>query len=330
MSPCRNQSAISFNLNTDKINIVLILIAACVACILPIETFLFSYAVLGPLHYITELNWLHEKSYFTHRKAIIWIFIVIAALLTLITLVMEYSSEWWLFMNIEQRFPILIFVALIFSILPLIPSRDNRYFFAGISAILYALMDIFQWSYLLLAILLPTIIHVYFFTGNFMLLGALKAKSKWSYLSFFVFMIANVIVLLAPTNIAITNGNTEQLLATINFKYLIEWLSGEAFQGDLLQHKNTIIAVRFLAFAYSYHYLNWFSKTNVIGWMKVAKPKLLLALGVWISAVAVYAYDYKTGFFVLFFLSMLHVIAEFPLNYITLKNTIVALRNFKV
>src|ERR1043165_8502495 len=41
------------------------MIFSCVAAfVLPFELFLFSYAVLGPLHYLTEISWLHDRKYF--------------------------------------------------------------------------------------------------------------------------------------------------------------------------------------------------------------------------------------------------------------------------
>ncbi|MCC6181260.1 MAG: hypothetical protein IT237_05450 [Bacteroidia bacterium] len=42
-------------------NIGLMIISAFLAFLLPFELFLFSYAVLGPLHYLTEIGWLHKK-----------------------------------------------------------------------------------------------------------------------------------------------------------------------------------------------------------------------------------------------------------------------------
>ena len=48
----------------DIINIFLIIISLIVAIKLPFELFLFSYAILGPLHYLTEIHWLHDKKYF--------------------------------------------------------------------------------------------------------------------------------------------------------------------------------------------------------------------------------------------------------------------------
>ena len=55
----------------DRINYLNIglMIGACLAAyVFPFELFLFSYAVLGPLHYLTEISWLHERSYFTESQ----------------------------------------------------------------------------------------------------------------------------------------------------------------------------------------------------------------------------------------------------------------------
>jgi hypothetical protein len=79
----------------------------------------------------------------------------------------------------------------------------------------------------------------------------------------------------------------------------------------------------FIAFAYTYHYLNWFSKTGLIQWHKVSKRWLVATLAIWIASVALYYYDYVLGIVVLFMLSIAHVMLEFPLNvrsFVELKN----------
>ena len=56
------------NNQLNYLNIGLMLVSALVALFLPFELFLFVYAVLGPLHYLTEIGWLHQKNYFTKGK----------------------------------------------------------------------------------------------------------------------------------------------------------------------------------------------------------------------------------------------------------------------
>src|SRR5258708_2364966 len=61
----------NIKLNTDQINylnIGLMLLSAGLAFAYPFELFLIVYAVLGPLHYLTEISWLHDKNYYTKGK----------------------------------------------------------------------------------------------------------------------------------------------------------------------------------------------------------------------------------------------------------------------
>ena len=79
-----------------------------------------------------------------------------------------------------------------------------------------------------------------------------------------------------------------------------------------------IMLMRFIAFAYLYHYLNWFSKTEIIRWHKVPKVRFIIVMVTWIAASLFYAYDYSLGLSLLFFLSFSHVLLEFPLNIISI------------
>ena len=79
-----------------------------------------------------------------------------------------------------------------------------------------------------------------------------------------------------------------------------------------------IMLMRFIAFAYMYHYLNWFSKTEVIRWHKVPKIRFAAVLLIWLAACGLYAYNYALGLSFLFFLSFTHVLLEFPLNMVSI------------
>jgi hypothetical protein len=79
-----------------------------------------------------------------------------------------------------------------------------------------------------------------------------------------------------------------------------------------------IILMRFIAFAYLYHYLNWFSKTEVIRWHKIPKIRFIAIVVIWAGASVFYAYDYSLGLSLLFFLSFTHVLLEFPLNIVSI------------
>jgi hypothetical protein len=78
------------------------------------------------------------------------------------------------------------------------------------------------------------------------------------------------------------------------------------------------VMMRFIAFAYTYHYLNWFSKTSVIKWHLVPKKILITTILIWLISISLYIYDYNLGLKVLFLLSFLHVFLEFPLNIVSI------------
>src|ERR1700757_4910012 len=68
----------------DTVNIGLMLVSCVLAFALPFELFLFSYAVLGPLHYLTEITWLHKRDYFSNGKFdYIWLVILCTVLFLL-------------------------------------------------------------------------------------------------------------------------------------------------------------------------------------------------------------------------------------------------------
>ena len=46
-------------------------LSAIGAFFLPFEVFLFAYAFLGPLHYLTEISWLHDRNIFLKGNMIL-------------------------------------------------------------------------------------------------------------------------------------------------------------------------------------------------------------------------------------------------------------------
>ena len=74
-----------------------------------------------------------------------------------------------------------------------------------------------------------------------------------------------------------------------------------------------------LSFVYTYHYLNWFIKADVIRWADVPKWRLALVAACSIAATAFYFYDYVLGFALLLSLSLTHVLLEFPLNSVSVR-----------
>ena len=110
--------------------------------------------------------------------------------------------------------------------------------------------------------------------------------------------------LFVTNNIGMFDGIAAYLANLLSFR---GWVDGHAVLG-------------FLAFAYTYHYLNWFSKVNIIKWNAMSKPRLISLSALYLLCIGVYLYDYRTGFVALLFLSILHVLLELPLNVLTIKS----------
>lgn len=310
---------------TDKginyLNISLMLLSVLLAYIVPFELFLFSYAVLGPLHYLTEVSWLDKKNYFIKSKVDIWFLVLIVLFITLGLFNQDSKAN-----NFIASFLFLGFVyGLTLILVENIAIKLLIAFTAFVLSIVLKFNEFPDLPFMIFAIWLPTIIHVYIFTGLFMLYGALKAKSKTGLLSVIVFIVCALFFFIYnPSHIGITvsnYGREAYSLFTVLNKSLYE-LFGFGSYFDMTENpnilffnNNSISIMRFIAFAYTYHYLNWFSKTTVIKWNDVSKKRMMMILSLWIISVGLYAYSYRIGFYALFLLSMLHVFLEFPLNH---------------
>lgn len=179
-------------------------------------------------------------------------------------------------------------------------------------------------------VFLPTLIHVFVFTSLFMLYGALKSKSNIGILSvllhlsipFAFFYIAPGFMPFHVNEYIITSygagfeGLNKHILQN-SFHMDFSSMSPQQIFEGIYSSKLGIALMRFIAFAYTYHYLNWFSKTEVIRWHKVPKARFAMVLFFWIISIVLYAIDYSLGFQWLFLVSFMHVLLEFPLNYIS-------------
>jgi hypothetical protein len=182
------------------------------------------------------------------------------------------------------------------------------------------------------SVFLPTLIHVYLFTGLFMLFGALKGKSISGYISCVLFLLCPFIFVFIHPDLNFISAYAKETYPSfhaVNFYALNVWDSAafvwppstsDEYANILSSTYNSpagLMIMRFIAFAYTYHYLNWFSKTSVIKWHQVPKKRLLVIGSLWLVSIALYIYNYSWGFNVLFLLSFLHVFLEFPLNHVT-------------
>jgi hypothetical protein len=304
----------------NYINIGLMLISLVASYILPFEVFLFSYAVLGPLHYLTEISWLEKKNYFIKAKSDIWIFVLLVFAITIGMFNQQSKINFFIASFLFSGFV----YALVILYTNKIAIKLLVIGLAFMVSLIFSFNQFPTFPFLLFAIWLPTIIHVYFFTGGFILFGALKSKSASGIISFVVFVLCGLICFVyMPENfgIAVTEYGKKaysyfKLLNTSI--YNVFGFGNMSTSDDALYYApNAIAIMRFIAFAYTYHYLNWFSKTTVIKWNEISKQRMIIILLLWVLSVVLYAFSYKIGFYALFLLSMLHVFFEFPLNHQT-------------
>jgi hypothetical protein len=300
--------------NIDLANIALMIISCVAAFVIPFELFLFSYAVLGPLHYLTEITWLHKRDYFTNGKFdYVWL-IMLCVVLFLLNFVFTdnaNASNFMIYLAFASALGFVLFKDLLWKIL-----------FVVIAAFLGGIIVNSQSFFFLFAVFLPTLIHVFVFTGLFILFGALKNKSVTGIVSLVVFSACAIsfFVLFPHFSFYKVSEYAEKTLvqsgfAMVNQSFIHIFKLGETTRENIFTSNIGFGIMRFIAFAYTYHYLNWFSKTSVIKWHLIPKKWLASVIVLWLASVALYAYNYRTGLIALYFLSMLHVFLEFPLNY---------------
>ena len=225
----------NFTEKIDILNIFLILFSLVLAVVLPFKLFLFSYAVLGPLHYLTEINWLNDKSYFVERRNKFLIPVILIALgISIINIISFYNVEVILFGDIfksdwyQLTLPWtnhLIFVCFAFAILIFVKPNKTWLFYIVwllVFAFIALFLDRLETYKIWFGTFFPTIVHVYLFTGLFMLYGALKSKSKWGIVSFLtmlsvIFILAFIDVSLFDFQISGSNSYMKTSFKIVNF-----------------------------------------------------------------------------------------------------------------
>lgn len=314
--------------SVDRLNIALMLGALGLAFALPFELFLFAYAVLGPLHYLTEISWLQKRDFFaTGRRDWAWLalLVLLAFLSTPFVLGENYVRALGPY---GQLFAFLAFA--IAGVLAFVKDALARHVLAGaILVVFLTAANPLARGWFLFSLYTTTILHVFLFTAAFMLFGALKARSRTGYVSVALLFACAAVALLAPAGSGAAVSTYVRESYGIGFQGLNHELArlfglgtARAADGssvftstiDVFSSSGGVAIQRLIAFAYTYHYLNWFSKTSIIGWHQVARWKLAGALVLWIASVALYAHSYELGARWLFALSYAHVLLEFPLN----------------
>jgi hypothetical protein len=315
------------------LNIALMAIALVLAFLIPFQLFLFAYAMLGPLHYLTEINWLNRKGFYLENKKGIWILVGLTFLASCPIL----FSEIEILHRYADAIPVLNFLSRAYATIVLLTLAaclamvyKNKGSFV-ISLILTIVLIIFLFrntsAYYLFGALIPSLVHVYLFTLIFMAYGITKTKNRVGLLEVMALATVPILIAYLPIdNDVYVLGN--KTLLTFRESKFGELNINLARVLNITTDRNSefIFSVAgikiqiFIAFAYLYHYLNWFSKISLIGWIRNASVKEMVVLGMlWVISISTYFYDYGTGLALLFFLSLLHVTLEFPLNVLSIQ-----------
>jgi hypothetical protein len=286
----------------DAIHLGLLLLAFATAYLVPFELLLLSYAVLGPAHYFTEISWLHDRKYFLPHRGIA---LALAALAVVAALI-EHAS--W--------FGFAMWGALVVcAMLAATRSAAEATLLFMIALALAAIMVSSGSSLAVIGILIPTLIHVSLFTLVFMTLGVLRSGSRAQASLVALYLVAIAVILLAPPTAEVRIAS----FARAGQEYFgnVGPALGRLFGIPDLKLDTRLTSL--LAFVYTYHYLNWFIKADVIRWADVPKARLALTLAASAASTALYFYDYAFGFTFLLALSLVHILLEFPLNSLALR-----------
>ena len=287
---------------TDVAHFALMLSALVLTYLVPFELLLLSYVLLGPAHYATEISWLHDRKYFLPQRGIA----VGLAILALIAAAINNAS--W--------FGFVMWAAFVTSALLATATTAMQSALLSLLAIAAtAALLTNGMSIAVLGILLPTLIHVSLFTLVFMALGACRSGAKVQWLLVAAYLAAIGAILFVPP----TAATLIPSFAKAGHDYFANVAPA---LGRLLGISDLQLDTRLtglLAFVYTYHYLNWFIKAEVIHWNDISRKRLATVVAASAASTGLYFYDYALGFTVLLAFSLAHIVLEFPLNALALR-----------
>ena len=286
----------------DALHLGLMLVAFAAAYLVPFELLLLAYVVLGPAHYFTEISWLHDRSYFLPHKGIALALAALAVGAALIDNASWFGFAMW-------------GALIVCAMLAATTSAAEGTLLFMIAIALAGIMYSSGSSFAVAGILIPTLIHVSLFTLVFMVLGAYRAGSRVQALLVVIYLIAIAVILLAPPTAEIRIASFAKAGQEYfgNVGPALSRLFG--IPGVTLDTRLTSL----LAFVYTYHYLNWFIKADVIRWADIPPARLVLVAVASAASTALYFYDYAFGFTFLLALRLVPILLEFPLNSMSLR-----------
>ncbi|MES2391820.1 MAG: hypothetical protein V4555_09270 [Acidobacteriota bacterium] len=292
-----------------------LVVSGVAAAVAPLQVFLLAYVLLGPFHYLTEIAWLKKKKFYfgdglVSPRMYAWLAGGLAVVGAADFVVRHGLSFWVIGALLLLSFSVWV---------------RNLYVLATIAVAGVVAKELSPAVVVLVAVIVPTVVHVFFFTWIFTVSGALRSKglgwARW---------VNPVLTLAIPVGL---------VLATVHYRAPgALWVRGEAasfepfhqylaglwhhtlrMDGGLLADPVVAALLRLSAFAYLFHYLNWFAKVDLLEWHKLPLRSWVVLLTLYAASLGVYGFGFATGILVANFLSLLHVLLEFPLDWRTLR-----------
>lgn len=322
----------------EWINIGLMILCAFGARFFPFELLVGSFLILGPAHYLTQISWMRDRNYFVASKQVgLWGWML------------PFGFLWVsaLGMSSDPITPLLIFGILCCFWMGYSWACLDPY--ASVSAKLFKIFSVLAFAFLTsiafytlrvdmvfissrpwlifaipfsLGILLPTVLHVFAFTAAFMLSGYRKSNEPVSLASFLVLLSGSILLMMWPME---PQEISSILSPTLNFfNPLVElmtqhgmfnqWykVSDSPSPQSLPYFSSQIASV--LAFIYTYHYLNWFSKVEILRWNKMNRPRFIGVLACYVGVLSIMAFSFGTGLVLAIYLANVHMLLEIPLD----------------
>lgn len=277
-----------------------VLAALAVALLWPAQGFVVGFLVLGPLHYLTEISWLWDRQAFQVDRRGPWLLVGLAAVGTAAALAPPSVGS--------QSIAVGVMVAAV-AVAAWGLGRPRG---GGIVAIVAGGLGVGAMRtavaepvFVAFGVLLPTLVHVLAFTLVFMLHGVRTRKRREDLLALGTFLAGLVVVSTVALAPAAPSPAFTEIIGFLHARLVRLGLPADA-------------AIRTLAFVYLHHFVNWFQKTERIGWLRMPPARRAVVVAVWLGLVAVAAVDVPLALALGLLPNLAHVLLELPLNARTL------------
>jgi hypothetical protein len=306
--------------NSRRSDFAALLVSGVAAAFAPVQVFLLAYIVLGPFHYLTEVEWLRSRDFYIQRGVVSpRMYGALAGVLAL-----AGAADYLLLRGLGY------WIMGLLMLLSLSVWISNRYVLMAI-AVAGVVTKVFSPGLVfLIAVGVPTLVHVFFFTWIFMTNGAIRSRDagprRWVNPGLMLAITAALVV--APMHYGALGGRWLRMEA-VSFGPLVQVVAARlhhtvtihagTMDGNIAADPLVAGVLRVFAFAYLFHYLNWFGKKDLLGWHRISGRTWAVIGVLYAASLSLYGWNFKVGFMVANFLSLLHVLMEFPLDWTALR-----------